>query len=76
MDLIPVSTQFGVPKATRAVGLANGRNRVAIIVPCHRVIAADGSLWGYGGGLERNRRLLEHEGALKKTTPLYAALRN
>ena len=53
----------GNPKASRAVGLANGRNPVAIIVPCHRVIGADGSLTGYGGGLERKVWLLEHEAA-------------
>jgi methylated-DNA-[protein]-cysteine S-methyltransferase len=53
----------GNPKASRAVGLANGRNPVAIIVPCHRVIGADGSLTGYGGGLDRKVWLLEHESA-------------
>lgn len=53
----------GNPKASRAVGLANGRNPVAIVVPCHRVIGADGSLTGYGGGLERKVWLLEHEGS-------------
>lgn len=47
--------------ASRAVGLANGANPIAIIVPCHRVIGADGSLTGYGGGLDRKRWLLEHE---------------
>ena len=51
----------GNRKACRAVGLANGRNPVGIIVPCHRVIGANGSLTGYGGGLDRKRRLLEHE---------------
>jgi len=50
--------------ASRAVGLANGRNPISIIVPCHRVIGADGSLTGYGGGLERKDWLLRHEGAL------------
>jgi methylated-DNA-[protein]-cysteine S-methyltransferase len=50
------------PSASRAVGLANGRNPIAILVPCHRVIGADGSLTGYGGGLERKRWLLAHEG--------------
>jgi methylated-DNA-[protein]-cysteine S-methyltransferase len=50
------------PKASRAVGLANGRNPISIIVPCHRVIGADGSLTGYGGGIERKRWLLTHEG--------------
>ncbi len=49
------------PGGARAVGLANGQNRVSIIVPCHRVIAADGTLHGYGGGLERKRWLLDHE---------------
>ena len=49
------------PNASRAVGLANGRNPIAIIVPCHRVIGANGSLTGYGGGLERKTWLLEHE---------------
>jgi len=50
------------PSASRAVGLANGRNPISILVPCHRVIGADGSLTGYGGGLERKRWLLAHEG--------------
>lgn len=51
------------PKAMRAVGLANGSNPISIVVPCHRVIGADGSLTGYGGGIERKRWLLAHEGA-------------
>jgi methylated-DNA-[protein]-cysteine S-methyltransferase len=55
----------GNPKASRAVGLANGRNPVAIVVPCHRVIGADGSLTGYGGGLERKVWLLDHEVAYR-----------
>jgi methylated-DNA-[protein]-cysteine S-methyltransferase len=50
------------PNASRAVGLANGRNPISILVPCHRVIGADGSLTGYGGGLERKKWLLVHEG--------------
>jgi methylated-DNA-[protein]-cysteine S-methyltransferase len=50
--------QIGQPAASRAVGLANGRNPVSIVVPCHRVIGADGSLTGYGGGLDRKRYLL------------------
>jgi methylated-DNA-[protein]-cysteine S-methyltransferase len=54
---------LGRPGASRAVGLANGSNPVAIAVPCHRVIGADGTLTGYGGGLERKRWLLEHERA-------------
>ncbi|MFF8227963.1 methylated-DNA--[protein]-cysteine S-methyltransferase [Streptomyces caelestis] len=52
---------LGTPTASRAVGLANGRNPVSIIVPCHRVIGANGSLTGYGGGLERKQRLLDFE---------------
>ena len=51
----------GNPKASRAVGLANGRNPISIVVPCHRVIGADGSLTGYGGGLDRKRLLLDLE---------------
>jgi methylated-DNA-[protein]-cysteine S-methyltransferase len=54
---------IGNPAAVRAVGLANGRNPIAVIVPCHRVIGADGSLTGYGGGLERKRFLLDLEAA-------------
>jgi len=53
---------IGRPKAVRAVGLANGGNPVGVIVPCHRVIGADGTLTGYAGGVERKRALLEHEG--------------
>ncbi|WP_037673781.1 methylated-DNA--[protein]-cysteine S-methyltransferase [Streptomyces griseus] len=52
---------LGNPKASRAVGLANGRNPIGIIVPCHRVIGASGSLTGYGGGLTRKQRLLDFE---------------
>ncbi|MFJ4622066.1 methylated-DNA--[protein]-cysteine S-methyltransferase [Streptomyces sp. NPDC088812] len=52
---------LGTPTASRAVGLANGRNPVGIIVPCHRVVGADGSLTGYGGGLARKHRLLAFE---------------
>ncbi len=52
---------IGAPTASRAVGLANGQNPVPIIVPCHRVVGADGSLTGYGGGLEAKRWLLSHE---------------
>ncbi len=53
----------GAPRAVRAVGAANGGNPVSLVVPCHRVIAADGTLGGYGGGLERKRWLLTHEAA-------------
>ena len=56
-----IAKRIGAPSAARAVGMANGRNPVAVIVPCHRVIGADGSLTGYGGGLERKRFLLELE---------------
>ena len=55
------------PKGFRAVGMANNRNPVAIVVPCHRVIASDGTLCGYGGGLDLKRKLLELEGALSGT---------
>ncbi|MFD9811753.1 methylated-DNA--[protein]-cysteine S-methyltransferase [Streptomyces sp. NPDC059080] len=58
-----LADRLGVPSAARAVGLANGRNPVSIIVPCHRVIGANGSLTGYGGGLDRKRRLLAFESA-------------
>ena len=56
-----LALRIGRPKATRAVGLANGANPVPIIVPCHRVIGANGSLTGFGGGLDRKRWLLTHE---------------
>ena len=59
-----LAAEIGQPSAMRAVGLANGANPVGIVVPCHRVIGADGSLTGYGGGIERKRWLLEHEGAM------------
>ncbi len=57
-----LAVRIGNPKAVRAVGLANGANPVGIVVPCHRVIGANGMLTGYGGGLERKRWLLAHEG--------------
>ena len=56
-----LARRVGDPGAARAVGLANGANPLPVIVPCHRVIGADGSLTGYGGGLDRKRRLLELE---------------
>ena len=56
-----LAKRIGKPKAVRAVGLANGSNPVGLVVPCHRVIGSDGSLTGYGGGLERKRWLLAHE---------------
>lgn len=58
-----LARSLGAPSATRAVGLANGANPIAIVVPCHRVIGADGTLTGYGGGLDRKSWLLRHEGA-------------
>ncbi|SNB70324.1 methylated-DNA-[protein]-cysteine S-methyltransferase [Arboricoccus pini] len=57
------------PGAMRAVGMANGSNPIGVVVPCHRVIGANGTLTGYGGGLERKRWLLQHEGALRHSTP-------
>jgi len=55
------------PRSARAVGLANNQNPIAIIVPCHRVIGADGSLTGYGGGIQRKRWLLQHEARFGKS---------
>ena len=57
-----LAKHVGKPRARRAVGLANGSNPIALVVPCHRVIGADGSLTGYGGGMSRKRWLLRHEG--------------
>ncbi len=57
-----LASAVGRPGAHRAVARANGDNRIAIVVPCHRIVGADGSLTGYGGGLWRKRRLLELEG--------------
>lgn len=62
-----IARAVGCPQGFRAVGMANNRNPVAIVVPCHRVIASDGTLCGYGGGLDVKRRLLELEGALSGT---------
>lgn len=59
-----LAESIGRPTAVRAVGAANGFNFVALFVPCHRVIASDGTLWGYGGGLPAKEWLLRHEGAL------------
>jgi methylated-DNA-[protein]-cysteine S-methyltransferase len=59
-----LANRIGQPQASRAVGLANGRNPISILVPCHRVIGANGKLTGYGGGLERKQWLLEHESKL------------
>ncbi len=59
-----LARKVGSPEAVRAVGAANGRNPVSLVVPCHRVIASDGTLCGYGGGLPRKQWLLAHERAL------------
>ncbi len=59
-----VARAIGKPRAVRAVGAANGRNSIALFVPCHRVIGSDGSLTGYAGGLWRKTWLLKHEGCL------------
>ena len=56
-----IARRLGAPGASRAVGMANGANPIAIIVPCHRVIGSNGTLTGYGGGLERKQWLLDHE---------------
>ena len=63
-----VAERLGIPNARRAVGRANGTNMLSIIIPCHRVIRADGSLCGYGGGLWRKKWLLDHERKHKKVT--------
>ena len=70
-----LASRIGKPAATRAVGAANGRNPIPIVLPCHRVIGADGSLTGFGGGLPTKRFLLELEGALPREAPgdLFAA---
>ena len=71
-----LARRIGQPAAVRAVGLANGANPISIVVPCHRVIGSDGSLTGYGGGIERKRWLLRHEGALpaaERQTRLFAS---
>ncbi|MFN0144354.1 MAG: methylated-DNA--[protein]-cysteine S-methyltransferase [Mycobacterium sp.] len=67
-----IAEQIGSPAASRAVGLANGRNPISIIVPCHRVIGSSGGLTGYGGGIERKRTLLELEmSAIPRTPTLF-----
>ena len=60
-----LARRIGRPDAVRAVGLANGANPIGVVVPCHRVIGADGSLTGYGGGVDRKRWLLDHETRLR-----------
>jgi methylated-DNA-[protein]-cysteine S-methyltransferase len=68
-----LAAQIGAPMAVRAVGLANGANPIGIVVPCHRVIGADGTLTGYGGGLARKSWLLSHEGAVYREKQAPAA---
>jgi methylated-DNA-[protein]-cysteine S-methyltransferase len=60
-----LAARLGRPKSVRAVGMANGSNPISVVVPCHRVIGSDGSLTGYGGGIERKRWLLNHEGSAR-----------
>jgi methylated-DNA-[protein]-cysteine S-methyltransferase len=64
-----IAKQIGRPDRARAVGTANGSNPISIVVPCHRVIGADGSLTGYGGGLDRKRYLLDLESGVLSLTP-------
>ena len=64
-----LALRVGNPNASRAVGLANGRNPISIVVPCHRVIGSDGSLTGYGGGLDRKKLLLDLERRVAGLTP-------
>ena len=66
-----LAARIGKPTASRAVGAANGANPLPIVIPCHRVIGADGSLIGFGGGVEIKRWLLDHEGALGESLPLF-----
>jgi methylated-DNA-[protein]-cysteine S-methyltransferase len=61
-----LASKIGNPTAARAVGLANGRNPIAVVIPCHRVIGSDGSLTGYGGGLDRKRYLLNLEANIRQ----------
>ncbi|MEI6894051.1 MAG: methylated-DNA--[protein]-cysteine S-methyltransferase [Colwellia sp.] len=69
-----IAKQLNKPKASQAVGGANSRNPITLIVPCHRVIGADGSLTGYAGGIERKLWLLNHEGASVKKSAEYKRL--
>jgi methylated-DNA-[protein]-cysteine S-methyltransferase len=64
-----IAAQVGNPKASRAVGLANNRNPIALFIPCHRVVGANGDLTGYGGGLPLKRALLDHEREVSTRTP-------
>jgi len=62
-----IANELGDPKVIRAAASANGKNPIAIIVPCHRIVGSDGSLTGYAGGLHRKKWLLEHESSIKQT---------
>lgn len=66
-----LAIRVGDIKSIRAVGLANGQNPIAIVVPCHRVIGKNGDLGGYGGGLDKKVWLLEHEGAIQEQLSLF-----
>ena len=68
-----VALRIGAASAVRAVGAANGANPISIVIPCHRVIGADGTMTGYGGGLDRKRWLLAHEAALTIPLPFASA---
>ena len=70
ISYLELARSVGDERAVRAVGGANGKNPLPIVLPCHRVIGADGSLTGFGGGIERKRWLLEHEGAIPRTLSL------
>ena len=62
---LELANRVGAPAAVRAVGAANGANPIAVVLPCHRIIGSNGSLTGYGGGLQRKRWLLDHEGVTR-----------
>lgn len=66
-----LAARVGDPKTVRAVGLANGQNPIAVIIPCHRVIGSNGDLIGYGGGLDKKEWLLLHEGAFTEQLKLF-----
>ena len=71
-----IAKELGSPGASRAVGLANGANPIAIIVPCHRVIGSNGTLTGYGGGLDKKSWLLTHEARWRRELPLMDLMRD
>ncbi len=70
-----LAAKLGCPRSVRAVGMANGANPISVVVPCHRVVGADGSLTGYGGGIARKRWLLDHEGARFRERPIHNSAR-